>query len=219
MKRLRSNFTYANVISTLCLFLLLGGGAALAATQLAKNSIGSRQLEKNAVTTAKIKNGSVTAAKIKDGAVTGAKIQTSSLGTVPSATNATNAATLGGRSAATFAPAQAEPLHFVGAPGEAPFVAGWKNVESPAAYWKDPFGTVHLEGQATRSSGTNTAIFVLPVGFRPAEEGFFEVYSSNDDKTTTLEVAGDGTVELFSPEPGDEAFVALDGISFRAAGT
>ncbi|MGN6274854.1 MAG: hypothetical protein ACTHNP_02860 [Solirubrobacterales bacterium] len=68
------------------------GASAFAATQLAKNSVGTKQLKNNAVTTAKIKNNAVTGAKIKNGTITGAKINLGSLGTVPSATNATNAA-------------------------------------------------------------------------------------------------------------------------------
>ncbi len=54
MHRLRGKLTYANVISTLCLFLLLGGGAAYAANQLPKNSVGAKQLKKGAVTPAKL---------------------------------------------------------------------------------------------------------------------------------------------------------------------
>jgi hypothetical protein len=81
LNRLRSKLTYANVISTVCLFLLLGGGTAFAASQLGKNSVGANQIKKNAVTTAKLKKG----------AVTGSKLKLSTLGTVPSATNATNA--------------------------------------------------------------------------------------------------------------------------------
>ena len=53
MKRFLPRLTYANVVSTLCLFLLLGGGAAFAASKLAKNSVGSKQIKKNAITTAK----------------------------------------------------------------------------------------------------------------------------------------------------------------------
>ena len=55
MKRLRSKLTYANVVSTLCLCLLVGGGTALAASQmLPKNSVGAKQLKKHAVTLAKL---------------------------------------------------------------------------------------------------------------------------------------------------------------------
>jgi hypothetical protein len=91
MKRMLSKLTYANVISTLCLFLLLGGGAAVAAGKLGKNTVGTKQLKSNAVTAAKIKNAAVTAAKIKNGAITGAKVNLGTIGTVPNATNAAKA--------------------------------------------------------------------------------------------------------------------------------
>lgn len=59
MKRLRGNLTYANVVSSICLFLVLGGGAALAVTTvLPKNSVGSKQLKKGAVTPAKLSRAS-----------------------------------------------------------------------------------------------------------------------------------------------------------------
>ena len=50
---MRPDSNYANVMSTLCFFLLLGGGAAYAAGHLGKNAVGTKQLKKNAVTTAK----------------------------------------------------------------------------------------------------------------------------------------------------------------------
>jgi hypothetical protein len=81
MKRLRSKLTYANVVATLALFLVIAGGSAFAASKFAKNSVGTKQ----------IKNNAVTGAKIKNGAVTGAKINLSSLGTVPSAASAQSA--------------------------------------------------------------------------------------------------------------------------------
>ena len=52
-------------ISPLCLFLLLGGGAAFAATQLPKSSVGSRQLKRNAVNSQKVRNGSLRLADFK----------------------------------------------------------------------------------------------------------------------------------------------------------
>jgi hypothetical protein len=80
-------------MSSIAVFLVLGGATAVAATHLGKNSVGSSQLKKNAVTTAKLKNGSVTGSKLKSGTVTGSDINLSTLGTVPSATNATHAST------------------------------------------------------------------------------------------------------------------------------
>jgi hypothetical protein len=55
MKRLRGKLTYANIISTLCLVLLVGGGTAYAANEmLPKNSVGAKQIKKEAVTPAKL---------------------------------------------------------------------------------------------------------------------------------------------------------------------
>ncbi len=79
MKHFREKLTYANVMSTISVFLLLGGASAFAATQLAKNSVGSKQLKKNAVTAAKIKNDSVTGAKVKDGSLSGPDLAAGSI--------------------------------------------------------------------------------------------------------------------------------------------
>lgn len=69
MKQIKKRLTYANVMSSIAVFLVLGGATAIAAGQLGKNSVGSKQLKKNAVTTAKIKNGAVTGAKVKPGSL------------------------------------------------------------------------------------------------------------------------------------------------------
>jgi hypothetical protein len=54
MNRLPIKLTYANVVATLALFVALAGGTAFAATQLPKNSVGSKQIKKEAVTPAKL---------------------------------------------------------------------------------------------------------------------------------------------------------------------
>jgi Collagen triple helix repeat (20 copies) len=69
MQRLRGKLTYANVVATLALFLVLAGGTAVAASQLAKNSVGSKQIKKAAVTPAKLS----TAAKATLTGTTGPK--------------------------------------------------------------------------------------------------------------------------------------------------
>lgn len=66
MKRLRASLTYANVMSSIAVFLVLGG-AAFAATQLPKNSVGPKQLKKNAVNSSKVKNHSLKAVDFKKG--------------------------------------------------------------------------------------------------------------------------------------------------------
>ncbi|HKP92153.1 MAG TPA: hypothetical protein VJT75_19440 [Thermoleophilaceae bacterium] len=57
---MRPRITYANVVSTLCLFLLLGGTA----WAVAANSIGTKQLKDGAVTTPKLRDRAVTDAKL-----------------------------------------------------------------------------------------------------------------------------------------------------------
>jgi hypothetical protein len=69
MPQLRQRLTYANVMSSLAVFLVLGGGAAYAAKK-----IGSHQIKGNSITAAKIKKNAVTAGKIRADAVTTAKI-------------------------------------------------------------------------------------------------------------------------------------------------
>ena len=83
-------FLRGNTIALLALFVALGG-TTYAATSLPKNSVGAKQLKKNAVTNPKIANGAVTGAKIANNSVKGADVLESSLGKVPSASNADNA--------------------------------------------------------------------------------------------------------------------------------
>jgi hypothetical protein len=70
VKQIKKRLTYANVMSSIAVFLVLGGATAIAAGQLGKNSVGSKQLKKNAVTAAKIKKNAVTGAKVKAGSLT-----------------------------------------------------------------------------------------------------------------------------------------------------
>jgi hypothetical protein len=102
-KKIRPQLSYANVVATLALFLVLAGGTALAASGLAKNSVGSRQLRSKAVTTGKLAPNAVNGSKVKNGSLGGEDIDLAKLGTVPSATNAAsagNANTVGGHAAA-----------------------------------------------------------------------------------------------------------------------
>jgi len=88
---LRRHLTYANVISTVCLFLVLGGGAAFAATKLGKSSVGTEQLKGEAVTKGKLAPDSVNSKKVVNGSLTGEDIYSMSLGEVPRAVNAEHA--------------------------------------------------------------------------------------------------------------------------------
>ncbi len=83
--------TYANVVSTLALFLVLTGGAAYAAHRfLTRRSVGAPQLKAGAVTTAKIKASAVTTRKIKRIAVSSEKLKEGAVTTEKLANGAVN---------------------------------------------------------------------------------------------------------------------------------
>lgn len=231
-KRLRGKLTYANVVSSLCLFLLLGGGAAVAAGKLGKNSVGPKQLKKSSVTTVKVKDGAiteakiakgaVTASKIEDGSLTGAQIDASTLGTVPSARTATTASTAGVASTANVANTASiaksltpsEPWHLVGAPGEPKFSGTWFSVGTsygPVSFYKDQTGVVHLKGVAGNAV-PGEEVFKLPAGFRPDPSTFIAfpvLCTCSEDK---LEISGsDGEVRVVGATS-----VYLEGITFKA---
>lgn len=64
----RFRLTYANILSTLCLFVLLGGGAyAAAKSVLPRHSVGPRQLKANAVRSRQVKDGSLLARDFRAG--------------------------------------------------------------------------------------------------------------------------------------------------------
>ena len=97
MKQIRKRLTYANVMSSIAVFLVLGGGAAYAAkkigaNELKANSVKTGKIVKEAVTTSKLKNDSVTTSKIAKDAVTGEKANESTFSQVPSAASAVSAA-------------------------------------------------------------------------------------------------------------------------------
>ena len=113
MKQIRKRLTYANVMSSLAVFLVLGGATAIAASKkigpnqlkansvktgkIVKEAVTAGKIKKNAVGTSKLSNGSVTTEKIANDAVTGEKANESTFGEVPSAVKATTASNLVGQ--------------------------------------------------------------------------------------------------------------------------
>jgi hypothetical protein len=98
VKQIRKRITYANVMSSIAVFLVLGGASAYAAKKIGSNeikgnSITTGKIKKEAVSASKIKKNSVTTSKIANGAVTGAKLNLGSVGTVPNAAHANAADT------------------------------------------------------------------------------------------------------------------------------
>jgi hypothetical protein len=159
--------TYSNVVSTLCLFLLLGGGAAFAAGHLGKNTVGTKQLKRGSVTTPKIKNGAVTTAKLRDGAVTGQKVDVATLGKVPSsskADDATHAASADNASRATTA-TRASEASLLGGHEAAAFGSGVMSGQVTGLTTGPQFGAP--------TGLSQTAVFTTVAGLLPP--GRFEI--------------------------------------------
>jgi hypothetical protein len=213
---MRQKLTYANAMATIAVFIALGG-SAYAATQLAKNSVGSKQLKKNAVTAAKVKNEAITAAKVKKGTLTGTQINASTLGTVPTANSAQTAQTAQTANALSAA----EQWHQVGAPGEPQLLNSWQSEK--LAFYKDHEGVVHLRGEATDGK-PQKPIFELPPGYRPGSRTFLEFAvpcsPCSIGETGVAGVAGEDLIgvadgAVVAPE-GATLSVSLSGITFRA---
>lgn len=214
LKRLRPRLTYANVVSSLCLFVLLGGGAYAAAT------INGRDLV----------NRSVPGTKLKKDTITGAEVKESKLAVVPTA----------GRANVANSVAAPEGWHEVGAPGQPQYLNSWhsgptglpQGYETPA-FFKDRAGIVHLRGAAAGGTA-NTAIFRLPPGYRPAANKISSfavacIACSNSDPQGGSVTSHTGELNIYGPGAvaGEDGTVAMgdtlvgsglvnfDGVEFR----
>jgi hypothetical protein len=79
LKQIRRHLTYANVMSSIAVFLMLGGATAFAATKIGANEIKANSIKtgkivKEAVTEGKIKKGAIGESRLADGAVTTNKL-------------------------------------------------------------------------------------------------------------------------------------------------
>ncbi len=115
--RLLRHLSFSNVIAMIALFVALGGaayaGTKINGSSIKNGSIGGGKLKNETITANKLKKGTVTAAQIAPGTLTGAQIvpgsitsssiNESTLGTVPSAQNATTAGTATKAKSATTA--------------------------------------------------------------------------------------------------------------------
>jgi len=105
MKSLLRHITYANVMSTLAVFLLLGGTAfaagMISGSRLKNNSVSGKKLKAGSVSNSKLRTNSVTNAKIRAASVNGSRLSSntltdreinmSKLGKIKSASTADNA--------------------------------------------------------------------------------------------------------------------------------
>ena len=97
MKGAERRFSYANVMSTLAVFLALGGSA------LAVTRINGSRLADRSVAGKKLKAQTIGGGKLKPGTITGKQVKEGTLGKVPSAKSADTASTANRANTATTA--------------------------------------------------------------------------------------------------------------------
>ena len=98
-----------------------------------------------------------------------------------------------------------------GSSGEPSFENSWTNIGGnyeTAAFYKDPFGRVHLRGTIS-SGGSGLRAFTLPTQYRPNDILVFAVVNGANVDRITIDSNGYVT-------PLGSGQYSLDGISFRA---
>ena len=210
MSKLRARLSYANVMATIAVFIALGG-ASYAATQLPRNSVGTKQLKAGAVTAQKVKKHSLVADDFAPGEI--------SVGTQgPKGDSGPSGASIPVTADQLDIPATYVSAGLAdGSPGcgsNQGFV-NWKPESyERVGYHRGPDGIVHLRGTAAQCYPDNGIIFTLPPGYRPSGRSVFvvpepEAYEGGPQ----VSIGADGVVE--ASVPNTEYRVSLEGISFR----
>lgn len=210
---MREKLTYSNVMSTVAVFLALGGGSFAIAAALEKNSVKSKQVKDNALKSQDLKDGK---------GVTGADIA------APEPYHVVGA--------------PGEPAFSDGGDGDCIWSDGFGDdgIYQPPSFYKDATGRVHLEGVVKSADGTlgddmcdasgganeiyqDFRVFTLPSDYRPERPQYFQAAVA--DGIADVSVWGDeashgvdaGAVLAVDAPPDHPFLFPLSGISFRAA--
>ncbi len=225
LRRLRSRLTYANVMSTIAVFVALATGTAYAA-----NTVFSTDIVDGQVKSVDVGNGEILSADVKDQSLT-----TFDVSTFLGADVVDNTLTGADVDESTLRLGATDVLQVNSLPFTAPPVfstAGfcyWDNFNYPAyskaMVTRDSAGYVHLQGVVSGSDGgTGSAtcegtgastIYTLPPGYRPLSAGVFPSLANYHAGRITVHPAGNVAFETPTTAADARVWVTLDGISFR----
>lgn len=198
--------SYANVISTIALFLALGGATAYAVSSLPSKSVGAKQLRPGAVTADKIRKHAVTAPKIEAqavktgkiaaGAVKEAKLADGSVSSQKLAGGAVSTEKIGA-DAVTGTQVQESTLGQVPSANQAN-TATFAESANPVAFAAvDQEGVVDTsisKGQISVSQGKEGGIYCVSVaGFSPRGAQVTPRYNGSGGLTAYVTIGGTGS--------------------------
>jgi len=190
----RPELGYANVMSTIAVFIALGGTSYA----VARNSVGNAHLKRNAVTSTKVRDRSLRTNDLSP--ATRLKLRSSrGLRGPPGPQGPTGSIASDGLTAEAW-----HTLELIG---------GWKDygVYEGAGYRKDKQGHVHLRGLVTQGNGvpsSSAIIAVLPAGHRPARRQILSTYGGNPDGASRVDILPDGSLVWVARHDGDGLHVA-----------
>jgi hypothetical protein len=225
MKRLRSKLTYANVISSLALFLALGGGAAYAASKIhsgdiANGAVKTSKLHQRAVSSGKLALGAVRSNQIANGAVNSSQLANGAVNSAQIAKGAVGSAQI---AAGSITPSDLQvPLFFAASPsgGSAPVPPNGLAVAYPLANstWVQKPGQLNvIFGAATATlaydgsgSGSGECVVAIEVGLKGQAENGESGGVLRTTSTTPVEVEGNlgGLPQIDPTEPTTRQLVA-----------
>lgn len=193
----RPQLSYANVMSTIAVFIALGGTSYA----VARNSVGNLQLRKNAVTSAKVKDRSLRSSDLAPSARVGSRGPR-------------------GLQGPSGPPGAGGSVGVLEAWTGLSLAAGWANYGAgyDAAAYRKENGRVHLRGLVTRTDGVppaRSAIGTLPAGYRPPQRMIFAV--NGGPQVVRVDVAPNGQVIWVSGTLAEKDYTSLDTISFAPA--
>ncbi len=196
-----------NVVAYLALFIALGGTSAYAA-----NTVFSTDIVDGEVKSVDVGDGEIKSADVKDQSLT-----TFDVSTFLGADVVDNTLTGDDIDESTLN-LTAEAVHLVPASGTNGFTNFWGNDDdaltaSPAGYWKDLAGIVHLKGTVgTTGADARETIFILPAGYRPSAPELFPAATVGGGGVSQVLITTNGNVEAYS---GSTLGMSFAGIEYR----